>query len=821
MGDWEDIFGANVSLDDLDEEGFFDTKYEEEFKLKEEYNRDLLKGSNTPKKSYHNSKITKFGFNNFKPFGKKIQTFTKKPITLIYGPNSIGKSSFIHMDAYNRYIHKTKNLDLINTDMFGDNINIGGFEKFIHKRNKNSTLTLEYQFNDCSEAIIDYCNINKELSEDVLKALLKFSVNEIENIIKNSEQYVIHELSDKEKTSKISFSEISDIEKKQTVTFRSSERDDCEDKKKELLSQRKNNHLCNIIYPDEIRFLNTINIDTLNIHNYYQNKKYIYSTYSTEMDSNILDDDMLDTIYYKLIPTNEDMQFLNKENKFVNINLKKIFISDILIPLYINQAKFISLLKRKNLYIFLNKKPQQFNDIEVRNIAEKTLELISELSLEHKFLQKLQQTKIALRISANIHQSSFSSVKYYIDNIIFDERDSNIKSKIIMDDTITSIPEIFQSIPTQIYNKIYNKSPNAEKNKLHKKSTDILFLSFKNGYDSLFAAFNDMIGFNEMQYIGPLRFYPERDSSFKELDSNISIMPDSQTSWSYLKQDTKLREKINKWLKNDKKLKTPYEIKYRKLYDLESSLYDINFDKLIQIQKEISKRNEIINKYSISSELSEISKELEDDLTELFYNNYEIPYISVERVSEWLDILIQFSKLCKEKQYKLLFEENGILKNIEYKEEMVFEDMRAKTQISNRDLGLGISQILPVLIATNRQKNMTIAIEQPELHLHPAVQCEIADEIIRSYKENNNNFIIETHSEHLLLRIMKRMRHTAENKEDRDKSLDLTPDDICLLYVDSNGKTTFLNELELAEDGSLLDRWPNGFFEEGHRERFD
>jgi predicted ATPase len=165
--------------------------------------------------------------------------------------------------------------------------------------------------------------------------------------------------------------------------------------------------------------------------------------------------------------------------------------------------------------------------------------------------------------------------------------------------------------------------------------------------------------------------------------------------------------------------------------------------------------------------------------------------------------------------------EEGDLELLETREEMTFEDLKNNTQISNRDLGLGISQVLPILISSNAHKNTTIAIEQPELHLHPAVQCEIADEFIRSYKKNHNEFLIETHSEHLLLRIMKRMRHTAEGKIEKDNVLSLTPDDVCLLYVDTDGTNTFINELELDEDGTLLDPWPNGFFEEGHRERFD
>ena len=153
--------------------------------------------------------------------------------------------------------------------------------------------------------------------------------------------------------------------------------------------------------------------------------------------------------------------------------------------------------------------------------------------------------------------------------------------------------------------------------------------------------------------------------------------------------------------------------------------------------------------------------------------------------------------------------------------ELVFKDLRTGANVDNMDIGLGITQVLPILAATNFDTGTTIAIEQPELHLHPAIQAEIADEFIRSYKENNNDFLIETHSEHLLLRIMKRMRHTAEGRINKDDVLALTPDDVCLLYVDSDGENTFVNELELDEDGTLLDPWPNGFFEEGHRERFD
>ncbi len=153
--------------------------------------------------------------------------------------------------------------------------------------------------------------------------------------------------------------------------------------------------------------------------------------------------------------------------------------------------------------------------------------------------------------------------------------------------------------------------------------------------------------------------------------------------------------------------------------------------------------------------------------------------------------------------------------------ELKFYDDNTKINVHPQDMGVGISQSLPIIISCNLYKNANIFIEQPEVHLHPKLQMELADEFIKSYRNNNNQFMIETHSEHLLLRLMKRMRHTAENKEDRDKSLDLASKDICLLYVDNNGQTTYIKELELDEDGVLLDSWPSGFFEDGYKERFE
>ncbi len=151
--------------------------------------------------------------------------------------------------------------------------------------------------------------------------------------------------------------------------------------------------------------------------------------------------------------------------------------------------------------------------------------------------------------------------------------------------------------------------------------------------------------------------------------------------------------------------------------------------------------------------------------------------------------------------------------------QIVFTDILKQTEVTPRDMGLGVSQMLPILISTMGSKDTKIYLEQPELHLHPAVQMELMDEFIKSHNENNNEFMMESHSEHMLLRVMKRLRQTAKGTLE-DKSLRLTPDDVCLLYVDNDKEQTYVRELRLSKSGKLLDHWPNGFFEEGYKERF-
>ena len=137
------------------------------------------------------------------------------------------------------------------------------------------------------------------------------------------------------------------------------------------------------------------------------------------------------------------------------------------------------------------------------------------------------------------------------------------------------------------------------------------------------------------------------------------------------------------------------------------------------------------------------------------------------------------------------------------------------------DVGVGISQILPVVVAALDPGRPGItAIEQPELHLHPRIQVELGD-LFASQAAKGGTFLIETHSEHLLLRFMKRMRQTYDgtlgNGNPRMRSEDIA---VYFVEIDPDGTETLIREMPLNERGELVKAWPGGFFEEDLHEIF-
>ena len=174
----------------------------------------------------------------------------------------------------------------------------------------------------------------------------------------------------------------------------------------------------------------------------------------------------------------------------------------------------------------------------------------------------------------------------------------------------------------------------------------------------------------------------------------------------------------------------------------------------------------------------------------------------VEETNKWLNQL--------EIGYKLKVESVGDRSRDLFEVRLI--DTRRKgnedIDIALPDVGFGISQLLPFVVQSLVSEEQIISIEQPEVHVHPKLQADLGDLLAAAIKKDRpNQFIIETHSEHLILRLQRLVR----KKE-------IKPEDVSVIYVSRGPEGAESQCLRLDEDGDFIDEWPNGFFPERLRE---
>ena len=139
--------------------------------------------------------------------------------------------------------------------------------------------------------------------------------------------------------------------------------------------------------------------------------------------------------------------------------------------------------------------------------------------------------------------------------------------------------------------------------------------------------------------------------------------------------------------------------------------------------------------------------------------------------------------------------------------------------VRTSDVGTGISQILPVVVAALDPERPSItAIEQPELHVHPRLQVELGD-LFAQGVDQGGAFLIETHSEHLMLRLLRRIEETGSDELPEGKPA-LKPDQVSVVYVEQVEGEVRATRLRIDETGEFIDRWPHGFFDERTDELF-
>ncbi len=278
----------------------------------------------------------------------------------------------------------------------------------------------------------------------------------------------------------------------------------------------------------------------------------------------------------------------------------------------------------------------------------------------------------------------------------------------------------------------------------------------------------------QLQYLGPLRSFPPRHLAFGEHE-DANWYAGGGYAWDVVRRDDAVREAVNGWL-GSSKLKTPYKLVVRSLVALDQ----------LQVP------------------LEEGLERLQDDGLDM---EPDYDYDPAEKQS----FVTGEYPVIKDVEAAA----TGLLNEIEASDadrirELVLVDQRTNTVVTHRDVGIGISQVLPVLVMAYGSRDKLLAMEQPEIHLHPALQAELGDVFIEAaLGDRKNTFILETHSEHLMLRLMRRIR---EGK--------ISPDDVGVVFVEPLARGSRFIELRIDEEGDFIDEWPGGFFEESFHEKF-
>lgn len=293
-----------------------------------------------------------------------------------------------------------------------------------------------------------------------------------------------------------------------------------------------------------------------------------------------------------------------------------------------------------------------------------------------------------------------------------------------------------------------------------------------------------------LRYLGPLRSYPPRHLAFSQ-HHDANWVAGGGYAWNVVRTRKDIRDRVNQWLGDAHHMKTPYELRVRDLLPADTLAP--------QLATGLADQLGLV--------LHLVGQELEDfdvgDLsgTEVAALLPGFVDVEAESTSEW-------------------WVERIVEARREIIQDLVLIDKRSKTPVSHRDVGIGVSQVLPVLVSAYASTGKLIAIEQPEIHLHPALQAELGDVFLESaLGESGNRFLIETHSEHLLLRIMRRMRQTASGGLPEGVPA-VRPEDVAVLFVEPDGGHSLVREMALNERGELVKAWPGGFFEESMREIF-
>jgi predicted ATPase len=200
----------------------------------------------------------------------------------------------------------------------------------------------------------------------------------------------------------------------------------------------------------------------------------------------------------------------------------------------------------------------------------------------------------------------------------------------------------------------------------------------------------------------------------------------------------------------------------------------------------------------------------------------------VEHTNKWLDELGVGLNLFRQTLHAFEPDENGpSLPEADNHISRVWLHSASAGSVMPHEVGVGVAQIMPVIVAAHEVGRGLCMIEQPELHVHPALQLGVGDLLIDAAiaSDMRGIMLVETHSEHLILRLLRRIREAA-SAEQQPGEPGFCKEHVSVLYVgradapEGEGDVVSIERLRVDAEGDFVDEWPAGFFEDRDSELF-
>ena len=791
-------------------------------------------------------KITKISLTNFRAF-KQTQTIEFAPVTLLFGPNSVGKSTVLKALFYVQQILSKGQCNPMYLDALNKKY-IGGFENLVHKRDLDTNITLKIEYDKGDAIGSSYAYLYELLSEELDIQLSSPVVDAKTIAIEFEIAWHKFEKTAYIKTYRVEFdgdiiAEVTSSGPKQAfLTFL--------------------NYIHPLLLPaNHEEWLQVQKDSEANLHPYnrllldgvdvYEN----HDERDQEEWEKLLGQRLLEhfsPLYENAIDEDELLKVLeahlhNYAENHIKLRAlldKKYVIEDEEIYIEIDNNKFgFAFTNDSTFIICLNKNTLGIDAFE---FLEKHKGI--GYSSNNYFVSALHEL---INLNERNQRNMIS---------IQDHREYSLLHNVLSIETVIgALPPLSKKIRTDL---------ELDTIKHNEIITELLSDVLVAPLDNLFNLLNESL------CIGPIRKIP---------DANYQPLPyieqadwyDGSAAWSMLEKATfaELKE-IHKWMSDQDKLDLGYgiSVKVSKVFDLHNPIYATH-----NIESLSPKIDELISWHlgdqriremgAVLDGISEIENRVIDPANEDEYKrDFEQKalikqYRKLEKEESNLELLIENLQSKNEFEnnstdlksfeiLKQLDEENNelqeLLNNRSYDEVIAeltlkYEKIKAERyavlaqtdflkldfneviqaysiwdqhndiSVEPNEIGTGVSQLMPLVVAAVTQKSGLVACEQPELHLHPRVQVAIGD--LLSQNTEHVNYLIETHSEHLILRLRRRIRQNTDNELPVGLKA-FSHNEVVINYLEPSKDGVQVRRIRMDEDGEFRQPWPNGFFHE-------